>query len=68
MFPDFVEAGNDVTEVNPGRPGFCHLVKQVVAEKLEEITVARLRPRRVLLKSNNTNSHSNRRNLSLINP
>lgn len=49
-FTDFVEAGNDVAEVDPGRPRFRHLVKQVIPEKLQQVAVARLRPRRVLLK------------------
>lgn len=49
--PDFVEAGDDVAEVNPGRPRFCHLVKQVVPEKLQQVPVARFWPRWVLLES-----------------
>lgn len=47
---DFVEAGDDVAEVDPGGPSFCHLVKQVVPEKLQQVAVARLRPRWVFLK------------------
>lgn len=47
---DFVETGNDVAEVDPRRTGFGHLVKQVVPEKLEQVAVARFRPRGVLLK------------------
>lgn len=39
---DFVEAGDDVAEVDPGRPSFCHLVKQVIPEKLQQVAVARL--------------------------
>lgn len=31
---NFVEAGDNVAEVNPGRPSFCHLVEQVIPEKL----------------------------------
>lgn len=39
---DFVEAGDDVAEVNPGRPRFCHLVKQVISKKLQQVAVPRL--------------------------
>lgn len=60
---DFVEAGDNVAEVDPGRPSFCHLVKQVIPEKFQQVAVARLRPCRILLKpdSNNTSSQSGSR-------
>lgn len=64
--PDFVEAGDDVAEVNPGRPRFCHLVKQVVPEKLQQVPVACFWPRWVLLESDwhNTRLCSCNRNKS----
>lgn len=49
-FTDFVEAGDNVAQVNPRRPRFSHLVKQVIPEKLQQVAVACLRPSRVLLK------------------
>lgn len=39
---DFVEAGHNVAEVDPRRPSFCHLVEQVIPEKLQQVAVARL--------------------------
>lgn len=47
-----------MAEVDPGRSSFCHLVKQVIPEKLQQVAVARLRPRRVLLKSDSHNTWS----------
>lgn len=55
---NFVEAGDNVTEVNPGSPSFCHLVKQVISEKLQQVAVACLRPRWVLLKSDSHKTRS----------
>lgn len=50
MLTDFVEAGDNVAEVDPGCPSFCHLVEQVIPEKLQQVAVTRLWPRWVLLK------------------
>lgn len=38
----FVEAGDDVAQVDPGRPSFCYLVEQVIPEKLQQVAIARL--------------------------
>ena len=46
-----------MAEVDPGCPSFCHLVKQVIPEKLQQVAVARLRPRWVLLKPD-THTHT----------
>lgn len=45
----FVETGNDVAEVDPGRPRFRHLVEEVIPEELQQVAVSCLRPCRVLL-------------------
>lgn len=47
---NLVETGDDVAEIDPRRPSFCHLVEQVIPEKLQEVSVPRLRPCWVLLK------------------
>lgn len=39
-----------MAEIDPRRPGFGHLVEQVIAEKLQEVPVPRLRPCWILLK------------------
>lgn len=39
-----------MAEIDPRRPGFGHLVEQVISEQLQEVPVARLRPRWILLK------------------
>lgn len=47
-----------MAEVDPRRPSFCHLVEQVIPKKLQQVAVARLRPRRVLLKPDSHNKTS----------
>lgn len=59
---DFVEAGDDVAQVDPGRPSFCYLVEQVIPEKLQQVAIARLWPRRVFLKPETDNTRSQSRN------
>lgn len=58
--PDFVEAGDDVAEVNPGCPRFCHLVKQVIPEKLQQVSVACFWPRWVLLEPDHSTTQDHR--------
>lgn len=55
---NLVETGDDVAEIDPRRPSFCHLVEQVIPEKLQEVSVPRLRPRGVLLKPKSYNGTS----------
>lgn len=55
---NLVETGDDVAEIDPRRPSFCHLVKQVIPEKLQEVSVPCLRPGWVLLKPKPHNATS----------